>query len=91
MRIHLAKWENERIKRAYFAYLAEPNVSAKPHSPAVGGGLRRYDRPSARCHRSDMPNAALNMTDPVHGGKLARYRSKLALMMQEPLSFMVLP
>src|SRR5436309_12443708 len=29
-------------------------------------------------------HAALNMTDPVHGGKLARYRSKLALMMQEP-------
>jgi hypothetical protein len=34
-----------------------------------------------------MTNAALNMTDSVHGGKLL----KLALMMQEPFSFMVLP
>jgi len=82
--------ENERIKRAYFTYLAEAQRFSET-AIASARRPRRYDRPSARCYRSDIPNAALNMTDPVHGGKLARYRSNFALMMQEPFSLMVLP
>jgi hypothetical protein len=77
----LRQWENERIKRAYFTYLAE----AQRFSETAFASGRRRATPIRSSFRE------MYMTDPVHGGKLARYRSKLALMMQEPFSFMVLP
>jgi hypothetical protein len=83
--------QNERIKRAYFTYLAEAQRFSET---AFASGRRRATpiRSSFREMSSlGYAECRVNMTDPVHGGKLARYRSKLALMMQEPFSFMVLP